>query len=260
MASDPATTPIAPDARRLALAGTWNLRHVGGYESAAGRIADRMLWRGDALRALDDDGRRLLAELPLRTVIDLRDDGERDAMPNRLDGVGARIVTIPLRVRGIAGEPGADVETWRAGDLSGFYVYLARTRAAEIAAAVAALAGPGALPALVHCTAGKDRTGVVIAVALSALGVADADVIADFALSSSYLDAAFADHARRAMATPVDRRASDRVLLDAEPEWIAAALAAIRAGHGDAAAYLFAHGVEPQALDALGAALVAAPA
>lgn len=256
----PPTAPRAGE-RRLALAGTYNIRHVGGYAlPAGGRIADRLLWRGDALHAIDDEGRRTLAALPLRTVVDLRDDGERERMPNRLDGVEAAVVTIPMRVVAIALEPQADVVAWRRGDLAGFFAMLARTRGAEIAAVVTALARPGALPALVHCTAGKDRTGIVIAIILSALGVADADVIADFALSATYLDPSFVEHARRAMAGAVRARdgTSDRVFLAAEPAWMAGVLEYLRAEHGDAARYLLSNGVAPRALAALRGALVSA--
>jgi protein-tyrosine phosphatase len=240
----------------MALRGTWNVRHVGGYAAAAGRIAERLLWRGDALHAIDGDGRRMLAALPLRTVVDLRDDGERDRMPDRLEGVEAQVIHIPMRITALVFDRRADLAAWRRGDLGGFFELLAQARAAEIAEAVAALARPGALPALIHCTAGKDRTGMVVAVLLSALGVADEDVAADFALSSRYLDLRFAEHARRAMATPVDAGASDRVFVDAAPEWIRGALECVREEHGDAAGYLRAHGTGPAALAALRSALV----
>ena len=145
----------------------------------------------------------------------------------------------------IAMERGADVASWRSGDLGGFFELLARTRGPQIAAAANTLAAPGALPALVHCTAGKDRTGIVVAVVLSALGVGDTDVIHDFALSAAYLDAGFAERTRREMAA-AGRAAdgvSDRVFSAAEPEWMARVLAFIREHYGDASTYLTVHGV-----------------
>ena len=232
---------------------------MGGYPSeSGGRIVDRLLWRGDALHAIDDDGRRTLRGLPLRTVIDLRDDHEREIMPNRLEGVDAEVVIVAMGVGTLALEPGADLDMWRRGELGSFFEMLARTRGPQIATAVSALARPGALPALVHCTAGKDRTGIVIALTLSSLGVADHDIVEDFALSATYLDADFAARTRLAMAGTErgGEQTSDRLFLAAEPTWIAGALAYVRAHHGDAAAYLATHGVDPAAFAALRAALV----
>jgi protein-tyrosine phosphatase len=247
----------AADTRRLVLAGTFNVRHVGGYRTAAGAVlTDRLLWRGDALHALDDDGPRTLAELGLRTIVDLREDAERDQRPNLVDGLGVRVVTLPLYA-GARLEPGPELDAMRAGDLSGMYRRVITGHGPQIAATITELARPGALPALVHCSAGKDRTGIVIALLLSAIGVADDDVVADFALTEQYLDDAFMATVRAAFdgadAMP------ERVHRGADPAWMLAALAAVREAHADVGAYLVEHGLDPAALEVLRAALTRAP-
>jgi protein-tyrosine phosphatase len=247
----------AADTRRLVLAGTFNVRHVGGYRTASGAVlADRLLWRGDAMHALDDDGRRTLAALGLRTIIDVREDAERDARPNLIDGLDARVVTLPLYA-GARLEPGPELDAMRAGDLTGMYERIIAGHGPQIAAVIGELARPQALPALVHCSAGKDRTGIVVGLLLSAIGVSDDDVVADFALTERYLDDAFMATVRAAF-SGADAM-PDRVHRGADPVWMRAALAAVRASHGDAAAYLIAHGLDPAALDALRAALTDPP-
>lgn len=245
------------DTRRLVLAGTFNVRHVGGCRTAAGTVvADSLLWRGDALHALDDEGLQLLGDLGLRTIVDLREEAEREQRPNRIDGLDARVVALPLYA-GARLEPGPELEAMRAGDLTGMYERVIAGHGPQIAAAVSELARPGALPALVHCSAGKDRTGIVIALLLSAIGVCDDDVLADYALTEQYLDDAFMATVRGAFAGA--EQMPDRVHRGADPAWILAALTAVRASHTDATAYLVEHGVDPVALDALRAALTGGP-
>ena len=242
------------DDRRLVLAGTFNVRHVGGYRTTTGALlTDRLVWRGDALHAVDDAGRQTLTELGLRTVVDLREDGERERQPNLLEGVGARVVALPLYA-GARLEPGPELEAMRAGDLTGMYLRIIAGHGAQIAAAIAELAQPGALPALVHCTAGKDRTGLVVALLLSALGVSDDDVAADFALTERYLDDAFVAALRATPFSATDEM-PERVYRGADPAWMLAALAEVRERHADAANYLFEHGLDAAAFAALQDAL-----
>jgi protein-tyrosine phosphatase len=245
----------AVDGRRIPLGGTYNFRHVAGYPAAdGGRIADRALWRSDALHALDDEGRRVLRDLPLRTVIDLREDSQRGERPDLVDGVGARLVAVPVYAGVFPSHDSRGAEALRDGDLSGSYLYLVRECGPRIAQVAACLAEPGALPAVVHCTGGKDRTGVVIAVVLSALGVPDDVIVADFVLSESYLDDSFVAAVRESgEASPT---LGDRAIRGADPAWIIGALDEVRELHGDAATYLVDHGLAPDALGALRQALI----
>jgi protein-tyrosine phosphatase len=115
---------------------------------------------------------------------------------------------------------------------------------------VRALAQPGALPALVHCAVGKDRTGVTVATLQSALGVADADILADFHLSNSALglDAGPVFY--------VDEHGVERRSRPIHPDLLVQFLATVRAAHGDAIGYLRVHGVTEPELDALRAAFL----
>ena len=166
------------DDRRIALPGTQNLRDLGGYPAAGGgTVRWRTLLRSDALHRLDDAGRAALGGLGLRTVIDLRTDQEVEAAPSALDGTGARTFHIPL----FSDEAISRLPPERAA----IYRYMIDDCGAAIAAAVGRLCAGGALPGLIHCTAGKDRTGLVAALVLDVIGVPDELIAADYAMSSA---------------------------------------------------------------------------
>lgn len=182
----------APGAR-LAVEGTLNLRDIGGYETVDGRHVRRgRLFRSDHLNEVTDAGFGVLADLGLRTVLDLRLQNERESQPSRLPaGVDVRNVN-PLGAAGASQHQMMDdirsgrVTSITDADMAGMYLTML-TDAGEMFAAVVRVAGrPDDLPALFHCTAGKDRTGVAAAVLLRLLGVPDEVILADFALTNEY--------------------------------------------------------------------------
>ncbi|WP_328396388.1 tyrosine-protein phosphatase [Nocardia sp. NBC_00416] len=232
--------------RRLPIGNTYNLRDIGDYEVADGvRTRWGRLFRSDATRFTDGAD---LAGLGLRTVIDLRDDAEVTALPTGLDALVPNVLRRPLDPRPLLSE----ALEGSPDPLGALYVALLRERGPRIAAIVGELTRPDALPALVHCAAGKDRTGVVIALVLSAIGVSDEDVAADYALTADYLTADFfaAIPAESGAADP-----ADEALRGARPESITALLRVLDAEHGGARAYLTGHGVPDEAIDHLRTAL-----
>ena len=112
-----------------------------------------------------------------------------------------------------------------------------------LVATVRELAGDGALPAMVHCTAGKDRTGMVIALTLAALEVDDGVIAADFAATGPLLWGAFRDQiAARTAPTGLPAEQLEG-LLSADPELILSFLERVRAAYGDVPAFLSRHGM-----------------
>jgi protein-tyrosine phosphatase len=228
--------------RRLPVGDSYNLRDVGGYPAAGGlRTRWGLLFRSDATRFT---GGADLAGLGLHTVVDLRDAPEVAVLPTGLDAHVPRVLRRPLDPRALLPAV-ADRSADPLGDL---YVALLRERGPELARIVADLARPGALPALVHCAAGKDRTGVVIALVLSTVGVEDAVVAADYALTADFLTAGFF------AALPAESGATDpadEAMRGARPESMAATLRTLTTEFGGARSYLLGHGVPAEALDHL---------
>jgi protein-tyrosine phosphatase len=237
------------DRRHLRVDGTVNLRDVGGYPThAGGSVAWRTLFRSDSLHRLDSHGVAALAGLDLRTIVDLRADIEVEQRPSAVTGLPALSVRAPI-VRDPTVLPPL-------ADLGAEYRYMIDECGDSIGAAVLALCAPGALPALVHCAAGQDRTGIVIALVLAVLGVPDEIIGADYSLSVVYLDPDSAAMIGRLKAAGLDDSVTAESLSNhARP--ILSVLAWARAsGGGSVPGYLTAHGVGTPDLAALRSALV----
>jgi len=177
--------------RRIELDGCVNFRDLGGYPtSSGGQLRWRVLFRSDALHALSPaDVGRLRGALGLNDVVDLRSSFE---LAN--EGRG------PLEHEPVAfhhtplfdGDTrGADHEAARDLTLGARYLGMLAMAQGPIARVVKILSEAKG-SAVYHCAAGKDRTGVISAVVLGALGVDDEVIVADYALSAERIDAIIA--------------------------------------------------------------------
>jgi protein-tyrosine phosphatase len=235
--------------RHIELGGTLNLRDLGGYPAAGGGFVRwRTLLRSDALHKLDSAGLGVLSELGLRTVVDLRTELEAETAPSALEGLPVKLTHISI----LSG----DVQSLPL-ELEAIYRYMITECGTAIAAAISALCAADALPGLVHCSAGKDRTGVVIALVLATLGVPDQVIAADYALSSIYLDPDQTPAIGQLQASTGLGDELTRVLLTSPPALILETLAWVRAASGSVEGYLLEHGLRPEGLAQLRTALIA---
>lgn len=164
-----------PAGGRLDVQRTYNFREV-----APGVLRPGQFYRSDGLHRLTREGRRTLADLGIRLVIDLRSDFDRRlGGRDRLRGTGAERLSIPI----LGASPRTDPATI---DLRGVYRTILAEHRAELVTAIRAIALADG-PVVVHCTAGKDRTGLVVALVLSAVGVGYEVVATDYAASQANL-------------------------------------------------------------------------
>lgn len=161
--------------------GAMNFRDVGGLPAEGGVTRSGVLYRSGNLAAVTDEGRAALRGLGLRRIIDLRDDVEVRWEPSRIDGLDLETQRVPLFTGSVASFFAADV------NLAGLYSSLIDESADQVVEVVRGIIQ--AQPVLVHCTVGKDRTGVVVALTLAAAGVETEAVIADYARTESMLPA-----------------------------------------------------------------------
>ena len=222
--------------RHLPLDGTRNVRDVGGYPAAGGRrIRWHTLLRSDELTRLPRHAAEELRRIGIRLVVDLRWPDELVTSPNAFrDDPGVRYLSIPLL---------ADDPTPHSG-LDGMYRHVLDERLPQLAEVVHALAAPGGLPAVVGCAAGKDRTGVTIAVLLALAGVPDDIIVADYAMSAGHFASL------NATIPPEDWRHLPLVV-DSPPEFMASTLRYLAREHGGARALLRAGGLTDAELDGL---------
>jgi len=222
--------------RRIPVPGTRNLRDVGGYPAGDDRRTRwRTLFRSDALDQLPQASIARVAGLGIRTAIDLRWPSELDVAPSVFAAsTSIRYVSVEL----------LDNAPAPPGGILPIYRRMLDERAAEIAAVVGALLEPDALPAVIGCAAGVDRTGLTIAIILSAVGV-PVDVIAkDYAMSAESFAGASAGFAF------TDWR-NDPVVIDCQPHYMIATLDYLARRHDGAEALLARHGIGPAAITRL---------
>ncbi|BBH70175.1 protein-tyrosine-phosphatase [Actinoplanes sp. OR16] len=176
------------------IAGTYNSRDTGGIPLATGGSTRAgVLYRSDALAGVTDEGIRTLTAGPIGTIVDFRTDLERTGLENP---AVPRVTTVesPLLEAAFTGMPsaGLDEAALRAliPSLADIYIRMLGSAAAtfaEVARLVARPADETHGGVLVHCTAGKDRTGVAVALLLDAAGADRDAVIADYVLSETNL-------------------------------------------------------------------------
>lgn len=159
------------------ISGAMNFRDIGGLP-ADGRVTRAgVLFRSGNLAAIDDPGLEALRGLRLRRIVDLRDDEEVRRSPSRTSG--EPVLRVPLFARPV------DSFFAQSQHLDSLYRSIVDGSAARVVEVVRAVIADQ--PVLVHCTIGKDRTGVTVALALAAAGVDEEAVVADYARSEALL-------------------------------------------------------------------------
>lgn len=237
--------------RVLRLAGATNFRDLGGYAAHDGRtVRWRRLFRSEHLAGLSTEDHAALAALGVTRTFDLRGEAERAATPYRLEGVAQHALTIEptvvqrlqeLLLSGTRVTPSV-VEAL----MQELYRGLVNDQAHRFAALFEHLLQSDA-PLVMHCTAGKDRTGVAAALILLALGVPRDVVVEDYLLSNRH----YRYPPPPASAIPADALA---VVWKVQHGFLQAALQAIDDDHGGVDRYLERRlGLSSAARDALAA-------
>jgi len=230
MMSNSASLPIAH-----AVPGIQNLRDAGGHTTIDGRrLRLGRMFRGAHPGGLDEAGCAALVALGISTVIDLRGREEAANQPMRAAAGLTRLAfpveprdTAPLTALAEAGQ--ATPEAMRDWMIAGYRRYVAQ-ESATFAEAMAALVDHVDRGVMVHCTAGKDRTGFLVASVHLALGVPMATVIEDYTATEHFW--------QPPPAKPGMAEATYRALMAADPNFLAAAFAEAEARHGAIDAFL----------------------
>ena len=226
--------------------GVNNVRDVGGMAAAGGRIRSGVLLRSGQLAGVTPEGADTL-RARVRHIVDLRDGEEVAAEPT--DIPGPETTHLPLFLGSVRSFFETDTS------LKDLYVHLLEESGERLVAAIRIIAVGE--PTLVHCTVGKDRTGVTVALALAAVDADREEIIADYALTESQLPV---ERSRRIAAyiRAQHPEAVHAVSLATESpaNVMRALLERVDDRWGSAAGYLRANGMSDEELAALKAALV----
>jgi protein-tyrosine phosphatase len=219
------------DSRILVIDGVLNARDVGGLTGRLGPVRRGLVFRAACLSELTPVGARTLAQYGLRTVVDLRTALERREEPNRVAEAielgGVREISIEL-LSTLFDLPDTSEELYR---------HFVERCGPGMVAVFDELARPGALPALVHCMVGKDRTGLTVALLLELLGVDRPTILADYVASNAGL--------------------GDVARTQVRAEVMAGTLAGLDETYGSPREYLTRHGLTEETVTVLRAGLLA---
>lgn len=244
--------------RKVELKNLFNFRDIGGYHSTDGRtVRWRRVFRSDGLHRIDEHDRQVLAQLGLRTVLDLRtteEQEERGTFPYEDFPTGFHHLPLLSTLW--------DKEDLRAEALDPVryladrYLDMTIEGDASIATGLEVIAESSNQPVAFHCSAGKDRTGVLAATLLTLLGVPEDTIAHDYGLTR---------HGMTLMVEWVRQNVpeAEDVMTDQPPTFLASPPAAIRlflremrARHGSLEQYVLDLGVDRSVIEELRAELL----
>ncbi|MDT0268657.1 tyrosine-protein phosphatase [Streptomyces sp. DSM 44915] len=226
---------------------------VGGQDVHGGRIAHGRLLRGGFVTPYSPTDVARLRQHGLLAVLDLRSDREAGKVRQGLaDEPGLSYRRVPIGDEASRPQPG------RYGSLTELYAGHLSRHGAALAQAVAFVVRPRDGAVLVHCRTGRDRTGLVVSLALSLAGLTPREVLAHHARAAETVAPTVARRRASWLAKGKDLAYFDAMNSDAVPA-LAAALEWLATEHGTVADYLRAHGAPPDLPRLAAAALTALP-
>jgi protein-tyrosine phosphatase len=231
-------------APELRATGLRNVRDLGGLPLAGGRTRGGLVFRSEAPVDLGPEQVAALAAIGLRRTLDLRDEDTEDVFAAASLPAGVERLVVPITPPADPAGKGlltlvmdGELLDYEASELGALYVEMLADNPRQFAGAVELLADADNLPILIHCHAGKDRTGLVVAMLLDLLGAATETIVAEYELTS-----AMRSHRRGEIEPTLIGHGTewDRVsaMFIAPAEALEAALAWIDERHGSVAGYL----------------------
>jgi protein-tyrosine phosphatase len=235
--------------RRLPLEGAKNFRDLGGYRTSDGHyVRWGLVYRSGYLTDLTKQDYQYLSGLGIRLVCDVRAEGERMRSPTNWVGDSPEFLSVPIGPNRDGTLTAEDlkrrVAAARDPNKGPAPAYDFAIKDAEQYGKILHRIVAGDLPAVEHCTSGKDRTGVFSAILLTALGVPPEAVVQDYLLTERYLLAPDSFESTRAqlqkifgLAEPLDD-ASVKAIIALRPQTLEATFDNINKTYGSFDAYL----------------------
>jgi protein-tyrosine phosphatase len=241
---------VSDPERRIRLEAVFNFRDLGGYKTDDGRIVRwRQLFRADGLYRMTAADAETVRELGIASVLDLRTEeeiGTRGRFP--VDKVPVEYHHLPFI--DIVPDPDFYPTPVPPSFMAEHYHDIIHGGSDHVVGALRILSRPEAYPAVFHCAAGKDRTGILAALVLSLLGVPDEQIAEDYGLSRQAMVElrAFLDEHMPEVASNMDRIPTAML---AEPETMAMLLQSLRDQYGSVPDFVASLGITDAEVSAL---------
>nr|MBA2678406.1 tyrosine-protein phosphatase [Ktedonobacteraceae bacterium] len=235
--------------RYLALEGSYNIRDIGGYPTQDGHtIRWGSIVRADSLSSLSVASQQALVDYPIHTVIDLRRSSELQASPDVFaESPHVKYVNISLLED--------ESKVGQVQSLEELYRLMLDTSQEPIKLTIEALAQNDTFPCLLHCTIGKDRTGLIVALLLGLSNVDPIIIADDYALSERYLDPLFQSYRARAEQNQVDMQRL-AWMVRSRRETMLDTLTYLEEHYGGVRSYLSSIGITDQQIESIRSQLV----
>jgi len=212
-----------------------NLRDLGGYACHGGITYYGVLLRSDQLAGLTDEDKKMLVQSGLTTVIDLRKSEEVERFPNDfIDSENVKVHNMEDSMK-VKSEATDQTKVTCMGDL---YIRKLESNGSYYVSVIDLIANSPGMT-IIHCLAGKDRTGIIAALILLLLGVDELDVIADYQVSQTYLKYNIEDFLKHNPDAP-------RYTLSSNAKNIEMLIDHLNVKYGGALQYLNSHGLKKE--------------
>ncbi len=224
--------------------GIHNFRPLRGYRTATGAIAAGKVYRSGALELMTEEDRVYLADtLGIRTILDLRHPDEL-AFIEGTHAMAERVLALSIFREDVSQEELiAELNgLFGTGPSPRRYLHYLEVGGDRLAQAFSLFAEEANYPILVHCVAGKDRTGVLLGMVMDVLGCADEDIAHEYGLSDESIDRLIAylrQQGRQLEGTEEEIRAR----LSTPPERMAGFIELVRERHGSSEAFFAGQGI-----------------
>lgn len=224
----------------------YNFRDIGGFRTEEGSLMKSgILFRSDHLSKLSEKDQKRIQELEVKVVCDLRTQKECNSKPSRIPD-HIQIVNVPIETQdanrkllfGFLFRKTGEEEFNRF--IRDYYSRITFDKTRQINEVLSVLANKDNLPAIIHCTAGKDRTGIISAFIQLAVGVPYEKVVENYLLTNKYYENRLNQSIKVMRWMTLFRVTPERMkmILEAKPEYLDEVYKDIQKQYGSIHAYL----------------------
>jgi protein-tyrosine phosphatase len=242
---------------QLTVPGTWNVRDPGGFQTRTGKtVKTGVMLRSGNLDKLPAASQKQLIDYGVKTVVDIRDEWEAENYPNVfINGSTVIYRNVPFLGDALSGDQNWQAESSDFTHLHELYIKYVQRCQPQIADIMTAITESESV-VMVHCHAGKDRTGIIAALLLSLINVPDDVIAEDYSLSSAQISHLIKEWRAYNLEKGRDMQKFERKVAS-DPETILRTLQFVRDTFGSTEAYLRQCGVSDATLTILRQRLLA---